>query len=129
MCRVIGALAAALAVAGCASLSGPATPAHADGGVLVDPQGMVLYTFDRDVAGTVSGKAQSACNAECAQRWPPFAAGLGARPTGDFTLIERDDATRQWVYKGRPLYRWREDANPGDKTGDGVDNLWRAARP
>ena len=37
-------------------------------GVLTDPQGLTLYTFDRDTAN--SGK--SACNGPCATNWPPL---------------------------------------------------------
>ncbi|MCC6610412.1 MAG: hypothetical protein IT515_12180 [Burkholderiales bacterium] len=118
-----------LALGGCASLFDPAAPARSEGGVLVSPAGMTLYTFDRDVVSRGKAPARSACVAQCAERWAPFAADAEARRTGDFTVIERDDGTHQWAYKGRPLYRWSKDVKPGDRTGDGVDNLWRAAQP
>lgn len=124
------ALVLATAVAGgCAMSIFRQAPARVEGGVLVTPDGMTLYTFDRDgAAGTRMGIG-SACVAQCAERWPPFAAAAEAAPAGQFTTFEREDGTRQWAYQGRPLYRWRGDARPGDRTGDGVDNLWRAARP
>lgn len=117
-------------VGGCAwsSLLG-AGPARIEDGVLVTSDGWALYTFDRDTSAGTRAGIGSACVGECAVRWPPFAAGADAPPSGDFTAFVREDGTRQWAYKGRPLYRWTGDAAPGDRTGDGVDNLWRAARP
>jgi predicted lipoprotein with Yx(FWY)xxD motif len=47
---------------------------------------------------------------------------------GDYTVVTRDDGTRQWSYKGKPLYFWVKDRQPGDKTGEGVNNVWRTAR-
>ncbi|MFN3545467.1 MAG: hypothetical protein ACK4UX_11530 [Thiobacillus sp.] len=100
-------------------------PVDASAGVLTNPTGMTLYTFDKDVAG--SGK--SVCNGDCALRWPPLAAGATDKASGDYTVITRDDGSRQWAYKGKPLYLWINDKQPGDTTGDGVNNVWRAARP
>lgn len=115
-------LLAALALAGCYSM--PHAQVSAQGGVLVGPNGMTLYTFDRDVAG--SGK--SACNGPCATNWPPLTAATA--PGGDgYSLVRRDDGTQQVAYKGKPLYYWSKDAKPGDKTGDGVNNVWHAATP
>ncbi|WP_298724842.1 hypothetical protein [uncultured Ferrovibrio sp.] len=95
------------------------------GPVLVDTRGMTLYTFERD---TIPGK--SVCNGPCAQNWPPLMASANARPSGDWTVINRDDGSKQWAYKGRPLYGWVRDQKPGDTTGDGFMNgAWRAAKP
>ena len=52
-----------------------------------------------------------------------------ALPTGDYSVVPRDDGTKQWAYKGKPLYTWVKDSKPGDKTGDGVNNAWKVARP
>ena len=93
-------------------------------GVLVGPNGMTLYTFDRDMAG--SGK--SVCNGPCATNWPPLTAE-GAAPSGDYSVVTRDDGGMQLAYKGKPLYYWIKDTKPGDKTGDGVNQVWRAAKP
>ena len=112
----------ALALAACSSFS--FAQVSASDGVLAGPNGMTLYTFDKDTAG--SGK--SACNGACATNWPPLTAT--AAPAGDgYSLIERDDGAKQVAYKGKPLYHWSKDAKPGDKTGDGVNNLWHAAKP
>lgn len=91
---------------------------HASG-VLTNADGMTLYVFDKDAAG--SGK--SACNGDCAMNWPPLMATSGNKADGDYSIITRDDGSRQWAYKGKPLYRWSEDQQPGDMTGDGVTNV------
>lgn len=101
-----------------------AQPKPADG-ALVGPNGMTLYTFDKDTAG--NGK--SACNGGCATNWPPFMATEADKPAGDFTLVTRDDGKKQWAAKGWPLYYWAKDSKPGDKTGDGVNGAWKTAKP
>ena len=118
------ALAGAL-MGGCASMTAASTPAKVADGVFVGANGMTLYTFDRDAAG--SGK--SVCNGPCATNWPPLAAASGASASGDWTIVVRDDGSRQWAYKGKPVYYWVKDGKPGDRTGDGVNNVWRLARP
>ena len=100
-------------------------PTKAAAGVLTNAAGMTLYTFDKDAAG--SGK--SACNGPCAGNWPPLMATGDAKPAGDYTIVTRDDGGKQWALKGKPLYLWAKDAKPGDKTGDGFNNVWHAAKP
>ena len=116
-----------LALAACGTMSGMmgGAPAKVADGAFVGPSGMTLYTFDRDAAG--SGK--SVCNGPCATNWPPLAAGAGAAASGDWTVVTRDDGARQWAYKGKPVYYWVKDAKPGDRTGDGFNNVWKVARP
>ena len=119
-------LACTVFLAACASMSasapGPATVAD---GVLVGPNGMTLYTFDRDAPG--SGKSE--CNGPCATNWPPLTASAGDKASTDWTIVARDDGSRQWAYKGKPVYFWVKDAKRGDRTGDGVNNVWHLARP
>jgi predicted lipoprotein with Yx(FWY)xxD motif len=120
-------LVAALAVAACSSMGGmgmadmPAKKA-ADG-TLTNGAGMTLYTFDKDSAG------KSACNGACATNWPPLMAGSAAASGGEWTVVTRDDGSKQWAYKGKPLYTWSKDQKPGDKTGDGfANNAWHTAK-
>jgi predicted lipoprotein with Yx(FWY)xxD motif len=94
------------------------------GKALVDADGMTLYTFDRD---TTPGK--SACDGKCATNWPPFTAAADAKTTGDWAVIARGDGSKQWAYKGKPLYTWMDDHKPGDVDGDGRNNVWHIAAP
>src|SRR6478609_7172807 len=92
-------------LAASANLALAQQPANVAGGMLTNPAGMTLYVFDRDTAG--SGK--SACNGPCATNWPPLMASDGAKPSGDYGLVTRDDGMKQWAYKGKPLYTWSKD--------------------
>ncbi|MEO8297009.1 MAG: hypothetical protein ABI574_04300 [Burkholderiales bacterium] len=107
----------------CLSVSALAAPAKTVDGVLVGPTEMSLYTFDRDAAG------KSACNGPCAANWPPLMAAASDAAAGDWTIITRDDGGKQWAYKGKPLYHWIKDQKAGDRTGDGVNNVWHLAKP
>jgi len=102
-----------------------ATPAMMSKGMLTDSNGMTLYTFDKDAAG--SGK--SVCNDACATNWPPLLAKSGETASGDYTVVTRDDGTMQWALKGKPLYLWIKDKSPGEMTGDGVNKVWHVAKP
>ena len=92
------------------------------GNVLTDPKGMTLYTFDKDTSG------KSNCNGECAEYWPPVNAKADAKPVGDLTVITRDDGTKQWADGGKPLYTYVKDKQPGDVTGDKVNNVWHVVK-
>jgi predicted lipoprotein with Yx(FWY)xxD motif len=92
---------------------------------LTDSAGMTLYVYDNDL--TVPGK--SVCGSFCGLSWPPLLAADGAKPSGEYTIVVRDDGKRQWAYKGRPLYTWINDKSPGDKTGEGFKQIWHVARP
>ncbi|MGB0128199.1 MAG: hypothetical protein WBP72_11225 [Rhodocyclaceae bacterium] len=94
------------------------------GDLLTDSNGMTLYVFDKDPAGN----GRSACNGDCVNSWPPLIASDAAKDMGEFALVVRDDARRQWAYKGRPLYRWAGDRKPGDASGDGVGGVWHVAK-
>lgn len=116
-------LAAAAAAYACAALA--QAPTKVSNGVLTDAKGMTLYATDRDVPN--SGK--SICNDQCAENWPPFAAKDSDKPKGDYSVITRADGSKQWAYKGKPLYLWSKDKKPGDMTGDGLNNVWHAVKP
>jgi predicted lipoprotein with Yx(FWY)xxD motif len=94
------------------------------GGMLVDPKGMTLYYFDRDDTGNKSN-----CNGKCAERWVPLAASKDDQPTGDFTVITRDDGSRMWAYRYRPLYTSQTDRAPGEANGAVTSTQWHIARP
>ncbi|WP_238891640.1 COG4315 family predicted lipoprotein [Achromobacter insuavis] len=92
-------------------------------GVLVNSAGMTLYTFDKDAGG------KSACNDQCAKIWPPVTAAADAKASGDLSVITRDDGSKQWAYKGKPVYLYAKDTKPGDKTGDNFKDVWHVIKP
>jgi len=102
------------------------TPAsvHAMNGMLMDSKGMTLYTFDNDKEPN-----KSACAGNCLMNWPALKAEASDKNIGDFTVITRDDGTRQWAYKGKPLYYFAMDKAAGDKNGDGRGMVWHIAKP
>jgi predicted lipoprotein with Yx(FWY)xxD motif len=124
----LAAACAAVLLAACASgmpsgsdyASAGSVPLAMRGGMLATDKGLTVYTFDKDVAG--SGK--SVCNDKCAVNWPPVLAGANDRPQGPYTIVVRDDGRRQWAYKGKPVYTWPEDQQPGDKYGDNKLKIW-----
>jgi predicted lipoprotein with Yx(FWY)xxD motif len=91
------------------------------GEVLTDARGLTLYASEGDAPGKTP-----ACKGECLETWQPLAAPWLAQAFADWTPVVRDDGTRQWAYKGRPLYRHVVgDYAPGEVTGNGVDG-WSA---
>jgi predicted lipoprotein with Yx(FWY)xxD motif len=90
--------------------------------VYADSHGMTLYTYDQDVSYS------SRCNGECAAAWPAALAASNAIHGADWALLNRADGTRQWAYRGLPLYRSAGDKAIGEATGDGAGGgHWHAA--
>jgi predicted lipoprotein with Yx(FWY)xxD motif len=56
-------------------------------------------------------------------------ASASDKASGSYSIVTRDDGSKQWAYKGKPLYLWVKDQKPGDMTGDGVNNVWHTAKP
>ena len=95
------------------------------GTVLVDGQGMTLYMFVPDKQGA------STCYGACAQAWPPLllpagvtspVAGAGVQASLLGTT-KRTDGTTQLTYNKWPLYLWVNDSQPGQATGQAINNL------
>src|SRR5262245_53526504 len=81
------------------------------GQVMTTPDGMTVYTFDKDKPGV------SNCYGGCAEEWPPVTAAADAQPFGQMSIIDRTDGAHQWAYAGRPLYLYDDDDKPGDAEG------------
>lgn len=93
------------------------------GKIYTDDKGMTLYTFDKDEVG------KSNCYDKCAVNWPPYEAAADAMAEGEWTIVERTDGMKQWVYDGKPLYLWINDKAPGETTGEGKgDGAWHVAK-
>ena len=69
---------------------------------LADARGMTLYV------------APAGCEPACGDRWTPLRAPAAAVPTGDWSVVTRDDGRAQWAFKGQPLYRCTGDVMAGD---------------
>jgi predicted lipoprotein with Yx(FWY)xxD motif len=109
---------AALTVASLLASSAWAQAIKSSDGVMTDAAGKTLYIFTKDSAN------KSNCAGGCLAAWPAFVPKAEAKPNGDLGIITRDDGTRQWTYKDRPLYYYVGDAKAGDKTGDKQGGVW-----
>ncbi|MGO9027948.1 MAG: hypothetical protein ACLQOZ_04865 [Acidimicrobiales bacterium] len=105
------------------------------GTVLVDGQGMTLYLFVPD-----KQSGASVCYGTCAQAWPPLLLPTGATATVAGPGVQssllgttrRTDGTTQIMYNKWPLYLWVNDSQPGQATGQGINNLgglWYVVSP
>ncbi len=92
------------------------------GGLLRDPAGKTLYTFDKDAAN------ESRCFDACAAAWPPYMAADGAQVKDKLTLVARKGGGMQWAWGGKPLYYFAGDAKPGDAGGDGSGGVWHVIK-
>ena len=90
-------------------------------GAFVAPDGKPLSTYARD-----SAPGKSACNGGCATAWPPLTAAADAKADADWTVVTRDDGSKQWAYKGKPLYTYAKDSAGAAATG--VSDSWPLAK-
>ncbi|MED5421212.1 MAG: hypothetical protein VYD01_07105 [Pseudomonadota bacterium] len=63
----------------------------------------------------------------CTDLWPPFLADEGDQPVGAWSIVERDDGSRQWAWFEQPVYTSIRDHQPGDVLGAtkrGFDADW-----
>jgi len=95
------------------------------GMVLVDAEGHTLYLFTNDVSD------QSTCTGGCLDIWPPLYSN-GDPQIGDGVdeslvgVATQADGAEQVTYNGALLYRFADDAAPGDVEGQGVGGVWFA---
>ena len=74
-----------------------------------------LYTRDQDPRG-----GASTCNIEdgCAAAWPPLYAQDNEAPVGEWTIIVRENGSKQWAYRGKPIYlRYHDLPEAAEKEG------------
>ncbi len=84
------------------------------GRLLQTERGFSVYASDADPPG------RSNCDASCAKTWLPMSAPQSVRPHGDWTIIERSPGSRQWVFRGKPLYRYALDSRARSLEGSDV---------
>lgn len=120
--------ASSAASGGTASAAGLHTADSPLGRILVDGDGMAVYVFANDAAGT------STCTGGCAANWPPVEAPApvpSSIPGVSATLgtATRDDGSEQLTVAARPVYTFAGDSAPGQTSGHGrtLDGgLWQA---
>lgn len=91
--------------------------------LLADTRGNTLYVFDID-----QGKLTSACNAACAEVWPPYLltdveVSAVKSPLG---VIVRENKKSQMTYEGRPVYAYALDRGAAADAGDGIGGVWHS---
>lgn len=87
------------------------------GAYLADSNGNALYTYGADTNGV------SNCTGSCLYSWPIYdASGAPSTLPTNVTVITRSDGSKQYAYKGLPLYTFSSDS-VGQVTGDGVSNF------
>lgn len=121
-------------------------PTPGQGIVLADENGLTLYRRDayvyqlgghglrrgigpRAVVGRDIGTSMAGCDARCQDVWIPFAAPDDAQPSGHWTVLMRDDGSKQWAYKSYALYRFAGDSKPGDLMGNDFYNFTISDNP
>ena len=113
--------------------------------------GMTLYVFACDAHGSDGlscdepGDAaafwSAICGMECLQRWRPYLAPPGASASGDWSVVDVptplfSDAegvtytaqtapatVRAWAYRGRPVFTYADDDEPGQMLGHRIKYL------
>lgn len=98
------------------------------GEMLVDGDGMTLYFLVSDQ------QFEPTCVGACTGTWAPYpfdrVGSLG--DSIDAALvgsIDHEDGITQTTYNGWPLYRFREDVEPGDMNGHAAFNAFFALGP
>jgi len=88
--------------------------------LVASSNGMTVYTFDKDVAGS----GTSVCTGGCLTTWPALTVAAGATPSGGAgvtgtlgTITRSDTGVAQVTYDGKPLYFFAHDTAPGDTNG------------
>jgi len=99
------------------------------GTIYTSADGLSLYTFDNDSLNNSNCNGAADNLDSCAGKWPPLLAAEDSLETTMFTFVSRDDGSKQWAYKGMPVYTFFQDSAQGDVTGDGINDIWHLSRP
>ena len=126
------------------------------GKVYTTDKGMTLYSFSCteseaadylpcDDPGDAAVYWSALCGdaKECSRRWRLYRPAPGARPSGEFTIEDVSDPTfldpagttapseapkvKAWAYRGKPLYTFVDDDEPGQIRGDWINYFARSS--
>ena len=127
-----------------------------EGNSLTTDKGMTLYSFSCteseaadylpcDDPGDAAVYWSALCGdaKECSRRWRLYRPAPGARPSGEFTIEDVSDPTfldpagttapseapkvKAWAYRGKPLYTFVDDDEPGQILGDWINYFARSS--
>jgi predicted lipoprotein with Yx(FWY)xxD motif len=127
---VAAAIAVIVSTTGSSAKKGPALPANSAisihqtslGKTLADADGRTLYLFagDKPNVSTLSPAGRAF--------WPPFTAATtpsaaGGVLVGDIGAVTGTTGAGQVTYNGHPLYYFVGDHNPGQTTGEGLNQF------
>jgi predicted lipoprotein with Yx(FWY)xxD motif len=114
---------AVIALAGAASaVAAGEQPQFNAAGMLVAPNGMTLYVFDKDAPG------KSNCAGGCLAAWPALMLKEPAELKAPFSAVTREDGFKQVAWQGKPLYFYAADQKAGDVAGDNSGGVWHVVR-
>ena len=84
------------------------------GRMMLNDKRYSVYTYDKD------GPNKSNCTGDCARTWQPVVAPASAQPQGEWTVVERSPAVRQWAFRKKPIYTFSEDTGPASQDGGDI---------
>src|SRR5690606_21415827 len=84
------------------------------GRLIINDKGFSIYVSEQDTAN------RSNCTGNCELTWSPVIAPALAQPIGEWTLVERGPAVRQWAFRGKPVYTYTRDVSLYSQQGSDV---------
>jgi predicted lipoprotein with Yx(FWY)xxD motif len=84
------------------------------GRMLLTEKHASVYISDQDSA------KQSNCVHACAETWQPIIAPEAAQPHGEWSIVRRTPAVRQWAFRKKPLYTYTRDVVQASLDGSDV---------
>ena len=73
------------------------------------------FPYDPSIARAASAIS---CDEACMQTWRPVSVPEGALPSGFWTIVTAENGTKQWAYRGFPLFTYSKDTKPGSLAGN-----------
>ncbi len=102
------------------------------GTLMTTAKGQTLYTVTRFHAtyggleaiggytisyNEVKAQGSVGCEGDCVETWTPVLAAANAQASGFWELVTRANGSKQWAYKGSPVYSYIGDKKPGEVEG------------
>src|SRR5690606_29166163 len=86
---------------------------------LLTDESYSVYAFEGDDVDNL------ACTDDCLQIWKPLLApAMAGNLKGEWSVVERAQGVRQWVFRGMPLYTYSLDSDTSSLEGSDVPGLF-----